>query len=123
MKKSGFITLVLAVVGTLLFGFGMCMTLLPEWEMMKPGIVCGAAGLIVLLADVIYWRRAEGKAPIKLSGRVLGIIALATAGSLLLGAGMSLCMAYGNMVFGILLGIAGIVVLLMLIPVIVGLKD
>lgn len=123
MKKSSFITLVLAVVGTLLFGFGMCMTLLPEWEMMKPGIVCGAAGLIVLLADVIYWRRAEGKAPIKLSGRVLGIIALATAGSLLLGAGMSLCMAYGNMVFGILLGIAGIVVLLMLIPVIVGLKD
>lgn len=123
MKKSSFITLVLAVAGTLLFGFGMCMTLLPEWEMMKPGIVCGAAGLIVLLADVIYWRRAEGKAPIKLSGRVLGIIALATAGSLLLGAGMSLCMAYGNMVFGILLGIAGIVVLLMLIPVIVGLKD
>ncbi len=123
MKKSNFITLVLAVVGTLLFGFGMCMALLPEWEMMKPGIVCGAAGLIVLLADVIYWRRAEGKAPIKLSGRVMGIIALATAGSLLLGAGMSLCMAYGNMVFGILLGIAGIVVLLMLIPVIVGLKD
>lgn len=123
MKKSNFITLVMAVVGTLLFGFGMCMTLLPEWEMMKPGIVCGAAGLIVLLVDVIYWRRAEGKAPIKISGKVLGIVALATAGSLLLGAGMSLCMAYGNMVFGILLGIVGIVVLLMLIPVIVGLKD
>lgn len=123
MKKSNFITLVMAVVGTLLFGFGMCMTLLPEWEMMKPGIVCGAAGLIVLMVAVIYWRRAEGKAPIKISGKVLSIVALATAGSLLLGAGMSLCMAYGNMVFGILLGIVGIVVLLMLIPVIVGLKD
>lgn len=123
MKKSSFLTLVLAVVGTLLFGFGMCMTLLPEWEMMKPGIACGAAGLIVLLGDVIFWRRAEGKAPIKISGRTLGIAALATAGALLLGAGMSLCMAYGNMVFGVILGIAGIVVLLMLIPVVAGLKD
>lgn len=122
MKKSNFITLMMTVVGTLLFGFGMCMTLLPEWEMMKPGIVCGAAGLIVLLAAVIYWRRKEGKQPIRVSGKALGIAALATAGSLLLGAGMSLCMAYGNMVFGVILGIVGIVVLMMLIPVTVGLK-
>lgn len=123
MKKSNFITLVLAVAGALMFGFGMCMALLPEWEMMKPGIVCGAAGLIVLLGDVIFWRRAEGKVPIRTSGRTLGVTALATAGALLFGAGMSLCMVYGNMVFGAILGIAGIVVLLMLIPVIAGLKD
>lgn len=123
MKKSSFVTLVWAVVGTLLFGFGMCMALLPEWEMLKPGIVCGAAGLIVLLGDVIFWRRAEGKEPIRISGRTLGVTALATAGALLFGAGMSLCMVYGNMVFGTILGIAGIVVLLMLIPVVAGLKD
>lgn len=123
MKKTNFITLVLAVVGTLLFGLGMCMTLLPEWEMMKPGIVCGAAGLIVLLAALIFWRRAEGKAPVRISGQTLGIAAIVTAGALLFGAGMSLCMAYGNMVFGMILGVAGIVVLLMLIPVTVGLKN
>ncbi len=123
MKKSSYIALVLGVTGTLLFGFGMCMALLPEWDMMKPGIVCGTAGLIVLLADLIIWRRMTGKAPIRISGRVLGIAALATAGSLLLGAGMSLCMVYANMVFGVILGLAGIVVLLTLIPVVTGLKD
>lgn len=33
MEKKNFITLVLGVVGGLLFSLGMCMCLLPEWNM------------------------------------------------------------------------------------------
>lgn len=123
MKKSNFIALVLSVLGTLVFGLGMCMVLLTEWNLRKPGIVCGAAGLVVLLADWIVWRRMNGKKPIRISVRVVGITALAVAGALMLGAGMSLCMVYGSMVFGILLGCAGILMLLMLIPAVKGLQD
>lgn len=123
MKKSNFIALVLSVLGMLVFGFGMCMVLLPEWNLRKPGIACGAAGLVILLADWIIWRRVTGKKPIRISGRVLGITAMAVAGALLLGAGMSLCMVYDKMLMGIGLGIGGILVLLMLIPVFKGLHD
>lgn len=123
MKKINFVGLVMGVMGTLMFGVGMCMALLPEWDMMKPGIACGGAGLVVLLADVIIWRRASGKAPIRISAKVIGSIALATAGALLLGAGMSLCMVYDRMAWGIPMGMAGILVLLMLIPVTKGLQN
>lgn len=47
---------------------------------------------------------------------------LGVFGALLLGVGMSLCMVFGKMVLGIVVGIIGIVVLLMLIPLTKGLK-
>ena len=47
---------------------------------------------------------------------------LGVFGALLLGVGMSLCMVFGKMLLGIVIGIIGIVVLLMLIPLTKGLK-
>ena len=44
MEKKNFITLVLGVVGGLLFSLGMCMCLLPEWNMFNAGLVFGAVG-------------------------------------------------------------------------------
>ena len=122
MKKSGFIALILGTIGTVFFALGMCMALLPEWDMFRQGIVCGVIGLVVLLADLILWRRMEGKEPVHLSGRTLGTIALAVAGALLLGVGMCLCMVFGRMAAGIVIGLVGIVALLCLIPLTKGLK-
>lgn len=82
----------------------------------------GAAGLAVLLLMVIVWRRMENKAPVRLSGKTIGAVLIGIAGALLLGVGMCLTMVWSNMVTGILIGIAGIVVLLCLIPFIKGLK-
>ena len=82
----------------------------------------GTSGLSILLADLIIWRRMEGKEPIHLSGKTLGTVALAVVGALLLGVGMCLSMVFGKMVLGIAVGIIGIVVLLMLIPLTKGLK-
>lgn len=122
MKKSNFIALILGTVGTVFFALGMCMALIEEWGMFRQGIVCGVIGLVVLLADLIIWRRMEGKEPIRLSGKTLGTVALAVVGALLLGVGMCLSMVFGKMVLGIAVGIIGIVMLLMLIPLTKGLK-
>mgnify|MGYP004457217861 CR=1 FL=1 len=43
--------------------------------------------------------------------------------TMLLGVGMCLCMVFAKMVIGIAIGIIGIVVLLMLIPLLRGLHD
>ena len=122
MKKSNFIALILGTIGTVFFALGMCMTTIVEWGMFQQGIVCGIIGLAVLLADLIIWRRMEGKEPIHLSGKTLATIALAVAGALLLGVGMCLTMVFSKMVPGIIIGLVGIVALLCLIPLTKGLK-
>ena len=122
MKKSNFVALVLGTVSGVFFALGMCMALLPEWGMRNQGIVCGVIGMVLALVTWIIWRKMEGKAPIKVSGKTVGTILLGVAGALLLGVGMCLCMVFGKMVLGIVVGIIGIVVLLMLIPLTKGLK-
>jgi len=122
MKKSNFVALILGTIGTIFFALGMCMTTIVEWGMFQQGIVCGVVGLVVLLADLIIWRRMEGKEPIHLSGKTLGTVALAVIGALLLGVGMCLSMVFGYMVQGIVIGLVGIVALICLIPLTKGLK-
>ena len=51
MKKKDFVTLMMSVVGGILFALGMCMALLPEWNAMTQGVVIGAVGLVVLLVS------------------------------------------------------------------------
>lgn len=123
MKKSNFVALILGVIGGVFFALGMCMALLPEWGMFQQGIVSGVIGLIVLLADLMIWRKMEGKAPIRLSGKMVGSIVVGVVGALLLGIGMCLTMVFSKMVLGIVIGLVGIVVLLMLIPLTKGIHD
>ena len=122
MKKSNFIALVLGTVSGVFFALGMCMALLPEWGMRNQGIVCGVIGMALGLITWIIWRKMEGKAPIKVSGKIVGTVLLGVVGALLLGVGMCLCMVFGKMILGIVVGVIGIVVLLMLIPLTKGLK-
>ena len=122
MKKSNFVALILGTIGIVFFALGMCMCLLPEWNMATQGVVCGVIGLIVLLATLLIWRRMENKAPIKLDGKTVGAVVVGLVGALLLGVGMCLSMVFAKMVLGIVIGVIGIVVLLMLIPLTKGLK-
>ncbi|HBL83071.1 MAG TPA: hypothetical protein DD391_10910 [Clostridiales bacterium] len=122
MKKSNFVALVLGTVSGVLFALGMCMALLPDWNAFKPGIIFGAVGIVLGLITVFVWRKMERKAPIKISGRTVGIIFLAIIGSLTLGVGMCFCMVWENIVLGTVIGLAGIIALLMLIPITKGIK-
>ena len=121
MKKSTFVNLLIGTVGGLLFALGMCMCLLPEWNAFNVGVVCTAVGGVILLAlGVVAWIRSGRKIRVnwKIAGKVLyGIFA-----ALVLGVGMCMIMVWNMMLPGILVGVVGIVLLLMLIPMCIGLK-
>lgn len=122
MKKSTLVAMILGTAGGVFFALGMCMALLPEWGMFNQGIACGVIGLVILLVDLLIWRRMEGKAPIHVTPKAVGTVVVGVLGALLLGVGMCLSMVFGNMVLGIAVGIAGIIVLLLLIPLVKGIR-
>lgn len=121
MKKRDFVRLVLGVVGGLLFSVGLCMCLLPEWDLFREGVAVAAVGgvlLAVLTGLLLKGRKTEKRINWKLVGKaVYGILS-----TLVLGVGMSLVLVAGKMLLGIAVGIVGIVMLLMLIPMCMGLK-
>lgn len=122
MKKSTFVSMMLGTIGGILFALGMCMALIPEWNAFNQGIIMGVIGMAVLLVMVPVWRKMENKEPIRLSGKTIGATLIGIIGALLLGVGMCLTMVWSNMVMGIVIGIAGIVVLLSLFPFLKGLN-
>ena len=122
MKKKNFVTLIMSVVGGLLFALGMCMGLLPEWNALPEGIAVGAAGVLILLLMVLIRRKMDGKPMIVLNGKAVGTALLAFAGVIVLGVGMCMVMVWDMLVWGIVVGVIGIVLLLCLIPVVKGLK-
>lgn len=122
MKKSSFVAMVLGTIGGVLFALGMCMALLPEWNAFKPGVIFGCVGIVIGLIAVMVWRKMEGKAPIKLSGKAVLIGLLGIVGAIVFGVGMCFTMVWGKMIVGIIIGLVGIVLLLCLIPVCKGLK-
>lgn len=123
MKKSSFVALVLGTVSGTLFALGMCMALIPEWGAFQPGVVFGCAGLLLGLVTLIAWRRMEHKAPVHVSGKAVLTILVGIVGALALGIGMCFTMVWGKLVLGVAVGLAGIVVLLCLIPLVKGLRD
>ena len=124
MEKKNFITLLMGVVGGLLFALGMCMCLLPEWGMFNAGVGFGITGAIVLLATWIVYRKMAGKKPINLNAKLVGKVVYGLFASLVFGVGMSMTMVFeGMMLLGIIIGIIGIVLLLLLIPMCFGWKE
>ncbi len=123
MKKSSFVAMVLGTVSGVLFALGMCMALLEEWNAFGPGVVFGCVGAVLGVATVLIWRRMTHQAPIVLSGRTILAVAVGIVGALALGVGMCFCMVWEKMILGIVIGLAGIVVLMSLIPLTRGLTD
>ena len=122
MKKSSFVAMILGTVSTVLFALGMCMALLPEWNLFKEGIIFGVAGLLIGIITVFVWRKMENKGPLKFNGKTVLTVLFAIIGALLLGVGMCFCMLWENFVVGVLIGLVGIVALLSLIPIVRGIK-
>ena len=122
MKKKNFITLMMSTVGGILFALGICMALLPEWGAMTEGIAFGCVGAVILLAMVLVRRKMDGKPAILLNGRTIGIGLLGIIGTIVLGVGMCMVMVWEMLVYGILVGIIGIVLLVCLVPAVKGVK-
>lgn len=122
MKKSSFVAMMLGTVSGVLFALGMCMALLPEWNAMKTGIIMGSIGIILGIITLVVWRKMENKAPIRLKGKTIAVALYGVFGALVLGVGMSLCLVSEKFVLGTIVGLAGILLLLALIPITKGIK-
>ena len=122
MKKSSLVAMMLGTVSGVLFALGMCMALIEEWGAYKLGIVLGCVGLLLGLVTTIAWRKMGHKQPFRISGKTIFILMVGIVGVLVLGVGMCFCMVWGNMIAGIGIGLAGIIILLCLLPLIKGIK-
>lgn len=121
MKKSAFVNLIVGVIGGLLFSLGMCMCLLPAWNAFSVGVVCTAIGAVILLAQsIVAWIRS-GRT-VRINWKIAGKVLFGIFGALIFGTGMCMIMVWNMMLPGIAVGIVGIVLLLMLIPMFLGLK-
>lgn len=114
--------MILGTVSGVLFALGMCMALVEQWSSMKQGIIVGSVGIALAIITVFVWRKMEHKPRIKLSAKTVGIILLSLIGSIVFGIGMCLVLVWNNFVYGIITGLAGILILLCLIPISKGLK-
>ena len=122
MKKKDFVTLIMSVIGGILFALGMCMALLPEWGAMTQGIVMGAVGLVVLLVMLLVRRKMDSKPAIVFNGKAIATTLFGILATVVFGVGMCMTMIWNMMVPGIIVGIVGIVLLICLIPICKGLK-
>ena len=122
MKKSSFVTLLFGTISSVLFALGMCMTLLPEWNAFNKGVILGAIGLALGLITLIIWFKMEKKKLQKINRKTFLKILYVILSCLVLGVGMCLCLVWNNFVYGIIIGLVGIVMLLGLIPMLKGLK-
>lgn len=64
----------------------------------------------------------ENKAPIRFSAKIVGTVVVAVLGALILGVGMCFCMVWGKIVWGVIIGLAGILILLGLISLTQGIR-
>ena len=122
MKKNQFVALLVGVVGGLLFSVGMCMCLLPEWNAFHAGVVTAAVGAVILLVLAVVCRVRDRKPAKKVNWKLVGKIVYGTLSALVLGTGMAMIMELEMLLWGIVVGIVGIIMLLCLIPMCVGFK-
>lgn len=111
MKKKDFVTLMMSVVGGILFALGMCMALLPEWNAMTQGVVIGAVGLAVLLVMLLVRCKMDGKPAIVFSGKAIATTLFGIFSTVVFGIGMCMTMVWNMMIPGIAVGIVGILLL------------
>lgn len=122
MKKDTLLEIILGTVGGLIFAIGMCMCLISEWNMFKPGVVVAIIGFIVLLFIIPVYKKTH---PSKYTGPVnVGLIAtwvIGVIGALVMGFGMSKIMVGSgsrtDMIIGIVTGIVGLIVCVLNYPI------
>lgn len=122
MKKETLLEIILGTVGGLIFALGMCMCLIPEWDLFNAGVVVATLGFIILLCIIPVYKSNHLSKPHKpvnfgfVMAWVIGII-----GALVMGFGMSKTMVdgagSGDMLMGIIFGIIGLIVCVLDYPV------
>lgn len=122
MKKETLLEIVLGTIGGLIFAVGMCMCLIPEWDLFNARVVVAIVGFIVLLCIIPVYRKNHPKKP---HGPInLGIVfawVIGVIGALIMGFGMSRTMientSGSDMLIGIIIGVVGLLICVLDYPV------
>lgn len=96
MKKETLLEIILGTIGGLVFAIGMCMCLIPEWNMFKAGVFVAIVGFIILLGIIPVYKSSHPKkvhTPINWS--IVATWVIGVIGALIMGFGMSKIMV-GN---------------------------
>ena len=128
MKKETLLEIILGTIGGLVFALGMCMCLIPEWNMFKTGVIVGVIGFIILLCIIPVYRKNHPK---KKRGPInWGIVltwVVGVVGSLIMGFGMSKILVeeatQSDMIIGLITGIIGLIICVLNYPVYAYIKN
>ncbi len=128
MKKETLLEIILGTVGGLIFAIGMCMCLLPEWNMFTAGVIVSIIGFIILLCIIPVYRKSHPKKERKpvdkglLLTWVTGVV-----GSLIMGFGMSKIMvgnaSTSDLIVGLITGVVGLVICVLNYPIYAYIKE
>lgn len=128
MKKETLLEIILGTIGGLVFAIGMCMCLIPEWNMFKSGIIVSIIGFIILLCIIPVYKSSHPKKahnPINWGIAITWVVGV--IGSLIMGFGMSKVMvgetSKSDMIIGIITGVVGLVVCVLNYPVYAYIKN
>ena len=122
MKKETLLQIILGTIGGLVFAIGMCMCLLPEWNLFTQGVVVAVIGFVILLCIIPVYRKNHPRKP---HGPInWGIVLtwiIGVAGSLIMGFGMSQIMvgeaSKADMLVGIVTGVVGLIICVLNYPI------
>ena len=122
MKKETLLEIILGTIGGLVFAIGMCMCLIPEWDLFKAGVVVAILGFIILLCIIPVYRKNHPK---KEHGPInWGIVftwLVGIVGALVMGFGMSKVMvgdpSKTDLLIGIITGIVGLLICVFNYPI------
>lgn len=122
MKKETLLEIILGTIGGLIFAIGMCMCLIPEWDLLKAGIVVAFFGIIVLLFIIpIYRKEHPKKEHRKINWNLALAWIIGVVGSLIMGYGMSKIMVEEatkmDMIVGMITGVVGLIICVLNYPI------
>jgi len=122
MKKETLLEIIFGTIGGLVFAIGMCMCLIPEWNMFSTGIIVAIIGFIVLLSIIPIYRKSHPKKahkPVNLE--IVFVWCMGMIGALVMGFGMSKIMVgealKSDMIIGLITGIVGLIVCVLNYPI------
>ena len=124
MKKETLLEIILGTIGGLVFAIGMCMCLLPEWNMFTAGVITTIIGFIILLGIIPVYKSSHPK-KVKENKQInWGIVLTWTVGivgALIMGFGMSKILvgnaSTSDMIVGLITGVVGLVICVLNYPV------
>lgn len=128
MKKETLLEIILGTIGGLIFAIGMCMCLLPEWNLFTQGIIVSIIGFIILLCIIpVYRKEHPKKAHGPINWGIVITFVIGIIGSLIMGFGMSKVMigeaSSSDMFIGIIIGVVGLIICVLNYPIYAYIKN